>query len=158
MKHFCRRVFITLAFLAIGACGDGVPPDPGSDGQMTLAGVDINSDGVRDDLERAIALVFPIDNSERRASRHATTVLQEQILSTSTDELEPLLQRSLNAARCLSYIGGDELYDRHQIIVALALNTRERYLAWAGFQYRASGSVWEVAPVVTADACENGVL
>ncbi|MDX8380534.1 MAG: hypothetical protein R8M14_00305 [Ghiorsea sp.] len=34
----------------------GLPPDPGAAGRGTLAGIDSDNDGVRDDVQRWIAL------------------------------------------------------------------------------------------------------
>ena len=40
-----------------------LPPDPGAAGKTTLQGVDSDGDGVRDDVQRYIALTYP--NSEK---------------------------------------------------------------------------------------------
>jgi hypothetical protein len=42
-----------------------LPPDPGEAGKVTLAGIDSDNDGVRDDIQRYIALTYP--NSEKRS-------------------------------------------------------------------------------------------
>src|SRR5216683_231714 len=36
-----------------------LPPDPGAAGKATLQGIDSDGDGVRDDIQRYIALTYP---------------------------------------------------------------------------------------------------
>ncbi len=38
-----------------------LPPDPGADGHTTLAGIDSDGDGLRDDIQRLIAIAFKND-------------------------------------------------------------------------------------------------
>ena len=44
---------------AFGTCTTaGLPPDPGEAGRRTLAGIDSDRDGIRDDLQRYVALTY----------------------------------------------------------------------------------------------------
>ena len=59
-----------------------LPPDPGEAGKLTLAGIDSNNDGVRDDLEREIVYMYPQNNEVRRVLR-AMVKKDEEILTTT---------------------------------------------------------------------------
>jgi len=49
--------------------GNGLlPPDPGDTGKATLAGIDSDNDGVRDDIERYIWLTYPASAKTRRSA------------------------------------------------------------------------------------------
>jgi hypothetical protein len=147
-----------LAWLFTGADGTDVAPYPVSGGRDTIEGIDSNSDGIRDDLEHAIARAFPVADMERRAATAAVSVLQEQILSEGLADLDDLIDRSLNAARCIRFIGGEELYNRYLEVIALGLDTQHRYQGWASFQTRASGSTWLLPAELSSDMCAAGVL
>ena len=49
--------------------GDGLPPDPGEAGKATLEGIDSDQDGIRDDIQRYIALTYPDSQKTRAALR-----------------------------------------------------------------------------------------
>ena len=45
----------------------GFPPDPGSVGRKTLAGIDSDHDGLRDDVQRWIYARYPKEENKRKA-------------------------------------------------------------------------------------------
>lgn len=62
-----------------------LPPDPGEAGKATLAGIDSNNNGVRDDVERWIVLSFA-NELEKPPIVQASVALQQTL--TSSNELE----------------------------------------------------------------------
>lgn len=62
-----------------------LPPDPGEAGKATLAGIDSNNNGVRDDVERWIVLSFA-NGLEKPPIVQASVALQQTL--TSSNELE----------------------------------------------------------------------
>ena len=93
--HFCLIVAIALMIGCSGSGGDtssgggggqtGLPPDPGPAGMATLAGIDSNNNGVRDDVERYIALTYPADTdaSARAALTQFTKAVQVSLLEAA---------------------------------------------------------------------------
>ena len=47
--------------------GDNLPPDPGAEADKTIAGIDANTNGIRDDVELAIFKEYP-DSARTRAA------------------------------------------------------------------------------------------
>jgi len=47
--------------------GDNLPPDPGAEADQTVAGMDANENGIRDDVELAIFEEYP-DSARTRAA------------------------------------------------------------------------------------------
>jgi hypothetical protein len=78
-----RPVSLTMA-LTISVPPADLPPDPGAPGMTTLAGIDSDHDGVRDDVQRAIALTFPQPSTARSIITQAAISLQAFILDGST--------------------------------------------------------------------------
>ncbi len=56
-----------------------LPPDPKITGMQTILGVDTDSDGVRDDLQRAITFAFSED-PEKRAAYMLYSVFSQQLV------------------------------------------------------------------------------
>jgi hypothetical protein len=99
-----------------------LPPDPGDAGRATLAGVDANDNGVRDDLERYIARHFGDDQRVRRAVANAVIATQHGILATDDDESHTAQAMLLHVGDCMGAIGpvlaqyGDALWRLRRLI------------------------------------------
>lgn len=99
-----------------------LPPDPGEAGRATLAGVDLNDNGVRDDLERYIAQHFGADPRVRRAVANAVIATQQGILAADDDESRAAQAMLLHAGDCMGAIGpalapyGDALWRLRRMI------------------------------------------
>lgn len=64
-----------------------LPPDPGEAGKATTAGIDSDGDGVRDDVERWIALTYPDSARIRAALTQEAKVYQTELTDGSIDVL-----------------------------------------------------------------------
>jgi len=78
-----------------------LPPDPGEAGKATLAGIDSNNDGVRDDLEREIVYMYPQNEEVRRVLR-AMVKTGQQVITTEGDHdhFERLMVRYFDFKDC----------------------------------------------------------
>ena len=124
--------------------GDDLPPDPGEAGKATLEGIDSDGDGLRDDIQRYIALTYPDSQKTRAALRQAAIALQKIILE-SPDEESALRNTELEAraSECIWYIypdGGNRLDD---ILMSEFLNTLERSRAYLEYNSKLGGSVFK---------------
>jgi len=107
-----------------------LPPDPGEAGMATLEGIDSDGDGVRDDVQRWIALSFP--NSEKtRAALTQLTITEQQILvdADNADASVRNLLQMLDGLECL-YYSSDSAGDIGRAHKAIFLNTYMRSKAW----------------------------
>ncbi|WEF33757.1 hypothetical protein [Pseudoduganella chitinolytica] len=84
-----------------------MPPDPGEAGRATLAGIDSNDNGVRDDLERHIARHFGTDERVRRAVANAVIATQQGILATDADDSAAAQAMLVRAGDCMGAIATD---------------------------------------------------
>ena len=66
--------------------GKNLPPDPGADADKTVQGVDVNRNGIRDDVELAIFKEYP-NSAKTRA------VLLQYALALQMEVVQPIVNR-----------------------------------------------------------------
>jgi hypothetical protein len=107
-----------------------LPPDPGEAGKTTLAGIDSNNDGVRDDLEREIIYMYPQNQEVRKVLRAMVKKEQDMITTTGDHEhFKGLTISSLAFLDCYNYlVFGVDLADhsKSNFLISLVRNTSER--------------------------------
>lgn len=119
--------------------GDGLPPDPGEAGKASLEGIDSDGDGLRDDIQRYIALTYTDSPKTRAALRQAALALQKIILE-SPEEEGSLRNTELEAraSECIRYVQPVDGRRIDNLLMAEFLNTPARsrayleYNAWLG--------------------------
>lgn len=108
-----------------------LPPDPGSEGNATIAGIDSDGDGVRDDIQRSIALSHP-ESARKRAALSHLAVGSQEVLLNAQDPASAIrsIRDQLNDAACLyQLLGLDEGGELALELEAQLLNTSERFSA-----------------------------
>lgn len=106
-----------------------LPLDPGEAGKVTLAGIDSDSDGVRDDLQREIVFMYPENNLVRRILRAEMKVTQEVLLTDGDhDYYVALLKKEFALDNCYIYTQfGLRPFDGNaEFLHNLVKNTSER--------------------------------
>jgi len=123
--------------------GNGLPPDPGEAGKATLEGIDSDQDGVRDDIQRYIALTYPDSQKTRAALRQAAIALQKIILE-SPDVESALYNTELEAraSECIRYIHPDNGRKIDNMLMAEFLNTLERSRAYLDYDSKLGGHIF----------------
>ncbi len=109
-----------------------LPPDPGEAGKTTLAGIDSDSDGVRDDIQRYIVFSTPTSEKARSSlmqfARGAQSFLLSGVNGTSPSDA---FTYSSSGRYCLYFIVGfHESIPVRDALVAELLNTRPRTAAY----------------------------
>lgn len=107
-----------------------VPPDPGAPAKASLAGVDTNGNGVRDEVEREIAAYVGTAPDKHVAALGFARKLQIPLaapITTSADALESVTNE-LKAFECLAAALGDrdEALAIADAITARSYNTKTR--------------------------------
>ena len=122
---------------------DGLPPEPGEAGKLTLAGIDSDNDGIRDDIQRYIALTYPDSQKTRAALRQFTLALNKAVLE-SPDEESALRNTELEAraSECLWYINSNQSIKMSDLLMAEYLNTMERSRAYLEYNAKLGGHVF----------------
>lgn len=124
-----------------------LPPDPGPAGEATLAGIDSDNDGVRDDVQRWIAIHYPNSQMTRAALIQDTKAMQRILL----DAADPVKSYSdaledNRAMQCLSYVRPNDFYQISVEHQAIFLNTRLRSRAWLQADHNLSGKFFSLLP------------
>ncbi len=127
----------------------GLPPDPGPNGKLTLVGVDADADGVRDDIQRYIALTYPNSAKARAALTQDAKVMQASLLDAN-DKAKSVQhgEETSKAGECLWYILGsvDAAYKAGSLLREVVLNTDERNRAYFTYDDQLGGEVFSGTP------------
>ena len=110
--------------------GVSVPPDPGSTSKTSLAGVDGNANGIRDDVERELALFYGKSPAMHSAVIAFARKLQLPLArpAANTAEATTAITNALTAFECLAAAMGnrDQAIATAEIVAARTYNTRAR--------------------------------
>jgi hypothetical protein len=125
-----------------------LPPDPGVAGKQTLLGIDSDSDGVRDDIQRYIYFAYP-DEEKVRVALTQVAIEYQGLLAQSNDH-DAAFNHATKMARhgeCLDYIQGEAAADTLAALKAEFLNTKERSLAYLNYNNQLAGEIILGAPL-----------
>lgn len=107
-----------------------LPPDPGKEGEKTIVGIDLDADGVRDDIQRSIVLTYPEKPEVQKALFQQAKASQEYVRdaddSAKTFENAEKISRSLE---CLHFRDPENASSLIHKLHAELLNTKDRILA-----------------------------
>jgi len=129
-----------------------LPPDPGAAGKLTLAGIDSDNDGVRDDVQRWIVITYPNSQKTRTALRQMAKAMQLIIMNASN----PAAARANSimadkASFCIDFVRaqvlGTVITDTYKInreTEAIFLNTAARTKAWLQADHYLSGMMFNI--------------
>lgn len=181
MKH-CRRcarghgpivLFLALTLLGCGGGGSSVDPAaspaqrvaqleasgelPKLDRTDSIAGIDANANGVRDDIEQHIENKHT-EPAQRKAAMQTARAYQQMLLVDKSDamELERVSQASWRTVGCerLAFPGPEgakQSWKMAQEVKAMTTNTKERLKAFLAYNKARSGSV---SSMPEGDACD----
>ena len=132
--------------------GKNLPPDPGLEADKTVAGIDANKNGIRDDVELAIFKAYPESAKTRAALLQYALALQMEAIQdvVNSETVIAVAEKGDNAFFCISKIvsqndkwEGLMIIDKYKNIVDKhQINTEERKKYQNNFyQHMSSGSV-----------------
>ena len=126
----------------------GLPPDPGEAGKATLEGIDSDGDGVRDDVQRYIALNHPDSAKVRGALTMRAKNLQQALVDADNKELSiQHMNETAKVMRCAKYIQWHlniRLHRPRAAMVAEILNTEARSRAYIKYNHQLSGNTFRL--------------
>lgn len=109
--------------------GKNLPPDPGAEADKTIAGIDANKNGIRDDVELAIFREYPNSVKTRAAALQYAMALQIGLTQVSNSAtLVAMAQEKGRAYGCLfDNVGGGRTMTQHtDSLEKIMLNTDAR--------------------------------
>jgi hypothetical protein len=132
------------------------PPDPGEAGKETLEGIDSDSDGVRDDIQRYIEINYADQGQVRSGLRQYARSLQDSLLDASSQSGSVAnAHDGMRARECLRVrLGSDLAYDASGELRAFALNTESRSRAYILFNGQLGGEVFDFPVVDRPESCQ----
>ncbi len=115
--------------------GIPVPPDPGPANDATLAGIDANHNGVRDDVERAIAEKYGTNIPQWKAEMQLAASMQaETVADGQNPQAAQANASAVRAGDCeaLTFFGPDTSQDVRalEFVFYLTVDTPQRYNAF----------------------------
>jgi len=136
-----------------------LPPDPGKAGKATLDGIDADKDGMRDDVQRWIALewghsplamkgVTVVAHQYLRAVHYGEDLGKEATRKRFADE-------TMRESVCASRVETQEMYRgrAYHRVKAEVLNTPERRERAAEFDYMFAHGVYDLPSITASEAC-----
>lgn len=131
-----------------------LPPDPGKRGKATLEGIDADRDGMRDDVQRFIALTYPDSEKTRLALSQYAQAVVSLIVSSQAVDPSTLGQKLLDGIECLHLVRPDDATKISRDLGPRIYNTRSRYREYLSGQDKVSGQSFIVrAPDASSSAC-----
>jgi hypothetical protein len=123
--------------------GVAVPPEPPSElNNATLAGFDVNANGVRDDVERYVISTFSGSKKRTAVASELSRANQQALLAADTNDRASLIaatRRADAAVACLNYIDPSNAASIENQLAAVELNTRLRWTVAAKLQQLLGG-------------------
>lgn len=171
MKKSICYIFSLIAFAAIiaGCSGGGssasaasppqavtsasLPPDPGAAGKATIAGIDGDNDGVRDDVQHAIAGKFGSSQKKMAAARQHAKGVQGILTATNKTEALAAAELMLRAVSCASETD-DNFAEITRPTTGMVVNTKERMSAYQLSNELVAGSVLKSPSGGAAELCD----
>lgn len=133
----------------------GLPPDPGPDNDLTLEGIDSDRDGLRDDIQRYIALNFT-DPDRIAALRQIARSMQFTIrvgAEADTAALEEAILSAAAASECMFARFGTSNAELVDLEIRIR-NTQQRIQAIEAFSALADGKTFPSTSPTFASACD----
>ena len=127
--------------------GTALPPDPGAAGKATLAGIDADTDGVRDDVQIAIYERYPDDALKRSTLTQNAIALQKAIIAGASPDGRGISTASklvTDAVSCMAERLGDHLSKEVSFLETLVVNTADRGQAYIHFNGALGGSSFAI--------------
>lgn len=156
-------------FLHVQVLGEptlDLPPDPGPAGDETLEGVDVNNNGVRDDIERWIGLNYRDSEKTRQALIQAYYPLQNFMVHARQGDRDAVYNDMTafhRATECLYYISPDKAHRLVKEVESQVVNTSDRVYAYLDSSRMLGGgsfpsapySKWKLSCTFDPDSFEN---
>lgn len=133
---------LPVSYTFVSSTLNDVPPEPGPENNLTISGVDSDGDGIRDDIQRYIAMSYPTNMAIRMALMDVAKSVQ--LILTGAESKVASYQNMLlfnKGFECTAYTIDDDPSELIGTIISKQNNTRERTKAYALFHKQISGYV-----------------
>jgi hypothetical protein len=151
MAHRNRLTFASALLVLLISVGQGraeevagppLPPDPVLE-NGTLEGVDSDADGIRDDVQRYIAVTYSSCARTRAALTQLARAVQSALLGADSREASLAhMEQLVRATECLFSIMPDDAEEVKERLIAKIVDTETRGRAYLEFESHLGGEVF----------------
>lgn len=125
--------------------GIAVPPHPGDATDVTVAGIDSDGNGIRDEVDRALAKAYGTNPKNLAAAQYSAKINQQLLITDANDPVTALaaMKIAIGSGECLSKLYTMNITDRSMVyelarhVDALSFNTPERRAYETKIEYAA---------------------
>lgn len=138
------------SIVAIPVSLPGLPPDPGDAGKATLEGIDSDHDGVRDDVQRWIAINYSDSAKMRSGLTQFAKAAEVTVMGTDPTQAGANMGSVLRAQYCVGTIEYSLLHRSdygYKAALSQLLNTYARARAFEKADYESSGHMFGIPQV-----------
>ncbi|MBA6295466.1 hypothetical protein [Colwellia sp. MB02u-9] len=145
-----------------------LPPDPGAAGKISIAGIDSDNDGIRDDIQRFIFLNYLNAEITQNALIDVAIILQNSLTSTTKNQAIQTAELLDRATECLIYatsmrVGENQIsletiedaQDIHNALLSQVVNTEDRLNAYLNHQEFLGGETFSSAAMTQESLKES---
>lgn len=157
-KPICSQVIVPAGTDCIPQHLANLPPDPGPAGMKTIEGIDSDKDGLRDDVQRYIAMNY--GHSALAVKVLTNIAMTKQIAvkygdSLGREESQKLASKFMNAGRCYSRTATPEWHKSQAMekVEIEVTNTPERFKRAHAFSYMLAHNVYMFGDETAAELC-----
>jgi len=132
-----------------------LPPEPGSQGTNTVAGIDSNDNGVRDDVEIGIYQLHELNHENREILKTGAKAFQEALTATLNEATQDNDNASEELAKFAYCLTQHSSMDRRKALAqlkTLQMNTPERVDAYSSYNQSRNGTIQRVVEA-TKEEC-----
>ena len=144
-EHFFKTKYKDHAMFVIDSSLEVPMPDPKKN-NATIAGIDSDNDGIRDDVQRWINEEFGDQPRVKMAMRQLAISRQNELLSVQNKKASILFVRKmLDDLTCLDYVVGTSVGEKlAREMKSMFLNTKDRIYAEIKANANFSGQSWNL--------------
>ncbi|HAS84645.1 MAG TPA: hypothetical protein DCS23_01025 [Candidatus Yonathbacteria bacterium] len=140
--------------------GVNLPPDPGTEADKTVAGIDANKNGIRDDVELAIFKEYPNSAKTRAVLLQYALALQMEVMQpiVNIGTVTAVAEKTSSGHYCIGSITSRDDIEKfikigdilHEFVEGRQLNTEDRKKAQHDFYQENLGSY----STVLSESCD----
>ncbi|MCK6594950.1 MAG: hypothetical protein L6Q33_07100 [Bacteriovoracaceae bacterium] len=157
-EHFFKTKYKDHAMFVIDSSLEVPMPDPKKN-NATIAGVDTDNDGIRDDVQRWINEEFGDQPKVKMAMREAAILRQQSFLNVDDKNASILISKKrLDSNLCLySIVGNDKGTKLLNGLKSLLLNTKDRIYTDIKINANFSGQSYRLPKINRSNLCNFDV-
>jgi hypothetical protein len=134
VRNYTNRLGVSAPAItdtsAFGTCTipTSLPPDPGASGTATIAGVDRDGDGIRDEIQRYIAFAYAGKPAHIAAMRQTALALQASLVgANSLEGSHAGAGKTVRALECIFATDSEQAAAMESALFATFIDTEQRF-------------------------------